>query len=99
MSANNPMTEEEARKKWCPMARHPEGNRMPYGGDGTEAAEGDKQQFAVEMADLHPCIASDCMMWRWQPSLSVNNPSRVPGYGQYIKHETGYCGFAGTPHA
>lgn len=59
------ITEEEARKKWCPMARHPEGNRVPYGGDGTESADGDKAQFAIEMADLHPCIASDCMMWRW----------------------------------
>lgn len=44
------------------------------------------------------CIASDCMMWRWQSSLSVNNPSRVSGAAvQTVQQKHGYCGLGGKP--
>lgn len=43
------------------------------------------------------CIGSLCMAWRWRPSLSVNNPARIPGgAGQTINKRRGYCG-AGKP--
>jgi hypothetical protein len=46
------MTEEEAKKKWCPMANYQSyGNRPPF----------DK---GIEIQ----CIASDCMMWRGIPT-------------------------------
>lgn len=44
------------------------------------------------------CCADECMAWRWQHSLSVDNPTRVPGHGrQEITTERGYCGLAGKP--
>lgn len=51
-------TEQEARTKWCPMGRHDTtaGNRIV--GSPERAA----QDF--------PCVASECMMWRWQPLLA-----------------------------
>ena len=50
------MSEEEARTKWCPMAR-------VYSPDGAYNKEGGC------LAHGSTCIASDCMMWRqWGPS-------------------------------
>jgi hypothetical protein len=43
------------------------------------------------------CQASDCMAWRWQSALTVDNPSRIPGEGQKITTHLGYCGLAGKP--
>jgi hypothetical protein len=45
------MNEEEARTKWCPMAR-------VYSPDGAYNKEGGC------LAHGSTCIASDCMMWR-----------------------------------
>ena len=58
------MTEEEARKKWCPMVRfgdgNASGNRFDMHPDATEEEHG---------TPLNPkacrCIASDCTMWVW----------------------------------
>lgn len=47
--------------------------------------------------DGQNCIGSACMAWRWQASLSVNNPSHVPGEGQNVTRNRGYCGKAGRP--
>lgn len=46
---------------------------------------------------LESCRASACMAWRWSPSLTIDNPNRIPGTGQTIKHERGYCGAAARP--
>lgn len=47
-------------------------------------------------AEVRSCLAGRCALWRWQPSLTVENPSRVPGAAtQRIEHKTGYCGLAG----
>lgn len=62
-------TEEEARKCWCPFARGIQdngGNRLAYGGAGAEDAGDDcADQYGAETADMYPCIASECMAWRW----------------------------------
>jgi hypothetical protein len=58
------MTEEEAKKMWCPMARVELYNafaanreRLVYRGDG--------RGFTTPKGlDACRCIASDCMMWR-----------------------------------
>ena len=61
------MTENEARKKWCPMEHYRNrANSIYYEGD-----------VVVN------CIASDCMMWRWE---KADFPHRAEG---------GYCGLAG----
>lgn len=94
------MTEEDAKTKWCPMARvafHP------------EAVNGCNRPFE------HPfqaCIASACMAWRTRtmgqnqraamfrderrlhPDMTDDQLwSRVNGYD----HPDGYCGLAGAP--
>jgi hypothetical protein len=45
------MTEEEAKKKWCPMVRHGDSARNRTYNEGA-------------MLQAFACIASDCMMWR-----------------------------------
>ena len=77
------MTEDEARTKWCPMSivAGREGNRV---GDGIS---GD-----IHYASM--CIASDCMMWRWDWDLKKTDV-RDPEDGNLPSG--GYCGLANKP--
>lgn len=50
------MTEEEARKKWCPMVR--------FAGQVLEPAY-NRTNSGITLQQHDKCIASDCMMWRW----------------------------------
>lgn len=75
------MTEEEAKTKWCPMAK---------GGRAVSADE-----FAVLIEAAHKvrnaagnhCIGSACMAWRWHDPNNLLHDAR--------KQEGGYCGLAG----
>lgn len=49
------MTEDEAKKKWCPKVRRTGNNGSAI--NRAYKGEGDDRNFF--------CIASDCMMWRW----------------------------------
>ncbi len=69
------MTEEEAKTKWCPMVRI---NVALNAAQGVGAFNRDGGDF--------DCIASDCMMWRWNTRIKI-------GY----KYEGGYCGLGGKP--
>ena len=73
------MTEDDARKRWCPFARtyHQEENEdviavvtVNRGRDGAPDA------WCL-------CLASHCMAWRWD--LTGSSPA----------HHEGYCGLAG----
>jgi hypothetical protein len=89
------MTEEEARKKWCPMVRFNAtgANRWTFADcpDDWEAKD-------RENPDMARCIASDCMMWRWNKYLEREASSNVAPYNTTIKapleQEGGYCGLA-----
>lgn len=48
------LTEDEAKKKWCPMVRA-----------GNEA--GCNRNESDASGRLDRCIASECMMWQWLP--------------------------------
>lgn len=83
------MTEEDARKKWCPFARvvpqeadtyemGPAGNRIQLQRDRKTVSSG-----AIKTA---MCLASACMAWRVRRTGEL----RSPVYG-------GYCGLAGRP--
>lgn len=94
------LTEEEARKKWCPHSR------IINTKDGQVSAshnrvwvEGESQgegKLHIQMGSAF-CIASECMMWRWRSY-------RVDFSGTDMKTENvaengtlGYCGLAGKP--
>ena len=76
------MTEEDARTKWCPMARMAaSGNPEP----GNIAVN----RWSQDSHEQDPrCIASDCAMWRWRiEPQSEEEKGVLPGF----------CGLAGTP--
>ena len=76
------MTLEEAKKKWCPMARVVEVNAD----EGALYGPFNRYHTSVSSHLASPdcqqarCLADDCMMWRW---------TLLP-----VK---GYCGLAGRP--
>lgn len=88
------MTEEEARKKWCPFARVIAGEmRDGFMKPLRDVAPHNRVQEAGSEADdptwhqTHNCIASECMAWRWVEEFEPyvgNKPSTK-----------GYCGLAG----
>lgn len=64
-----PVTEEEARKKWCPFAR-------PRG-DGTNR----NTVFADIVPDQTECIASQCMAWRGEVHFNPLDEPTVTSRG------------------
>jgi hypothetical protein len=93
------MTEEEARKKWCPQARL-----------GTEASC-NRAPTRVDAADpiMARCIASECMAWRFTnkqpehdlerhliPHLANEHSERLHQKFHRDNPLKGYCGLAGT---
>ena len=64
------MTEEEARTKWCPMARQTvdsEGNFYTTTGTG--------------LSGFQHCIGSDCMMWRLKAFSTLDINGKPSGNG------------------
>lgn len=56
------MTEEEARRKWCPFARWDPG--VSDNGAATNR-HGDGGKPFITQTAAYRCIASSCMAWRW----------------------------------
>ena len=98
------MTEDEAKTKWCPMAREyhclgdyelPPHNRVIIGESDSHIKVSSK------------CVASDCMMWRWTiepspsiPMCTVDRDGKKIAGSEYRTIEItgeGYCGLAGKP--
>ncbi len=81
------VTEEQAREKWCPMAMiavtELSGERIHGSTNRVLLITDDDSPFREGKP---PCLASNCMMWRWEISLSEARPT-----------ERGYCGLAGKP--
>lgn len=67
------LTEQEARKKWCPYVRH-EGAVGPFN-RGTFFGPLNEHQH--NNGTLCNCIASDCMSWRWIEPAERLGPTRV----------------------
>lgn len=90
------LTEVEAKKRWCPMARavsweHGDavtGNRVTC--NLTTDPEGS------ELTAASRCVASDCAMWRWRMEAILGDAGAHRGWRQTDK---GYCGLAGMPTA
>ncbi len=73
------MTEDEAKKKWCPHAT--DHNRIVTGGKQDLVKDGPGKGVGWNC-----CIASDCMMWRLEREDYGDN------YGDNIPVNRGYCG-------
>ena len=82
------MTEDEAKKKWCPFARVTE--KWPDGVtcarnrvvtiDGNSESELSSVEHASDLVGTK-CLGSQCMAWRKEEGLNIE----------------GYCGLAGKP--
>ena len=94
------LTEEEAKKKWCPhvVASHTDPRRGFHPGQGPEEYR----------HGLHLCIASECMAWRWAHIRHFPEPANTgdlyPDNQGYLARKDGndmkrlgYCGKAGAP--
>jgi hypothetical protein len=105
------LTEEEAKKRWCPFAKyasagpHPSWPTMPT----IIAPEGRQWAFAQDSyAFPQKCIASECMAFRLMPQMyrhttsggSYASKAKANAYG--VEGEpvprVGFCGLASVPH-
>jgi hypothetical protein len=74
------MHEDEAKQKWCPMVRTVNHHIGVRGGLHHD-----------EMRSGDVCIASNCMMWRWDTEEKFGN--------RVLSEVNGHCGLAGNPLA
>lgn len=95
------MTEDEAKTKWCPMAREilvascdetrPAHNRV-------EVITSTLDRKIIESL----CIGSRCMMWCWNKTakpipqgLSLATMAKLKAYPEMQNTDSGYCGLSG----
>lgn len=81
------MYTEEAKKKWCPMVRLiavTDKNEVINSTSYNKAMQVKEERIITPAGST--CIASDCMMWRWEYERVVSMPKRTT---------SGYCGLAG----
>lgn len=80
------ISEEEARKKWCPHARVWEQHGECGGGTNRHAGVKKGQDGKPRILRGNAmCIASECMAWRRSH------------FDEAALQWTGYCGLAGAP--
>lgn len=71
------LTEEEAKKRWCPMARVSIGGKLPSSMNRLQTIGKDSDGETVTEGKLRlpvgaRCIASECMAWRWREDRLQN---------------------------
>jgi len=86
------MTEDQARKKWCPFVRF---NFPPIpDSDGMERWNNRDAHVGSGQSEA-ACIASDCAAWRWKMTrMQAAQQRAISNSGA---EESGYCGLAGKP--
>ena len=86
------MTEDDARKKWCPMARvcviGPDGEHMTSF-NRTCSSSDDIDSFQTN--GPMKCIASDCMMFKWGDNYDHGGDSTAERHNT-ANNRGGYCG-------
>jgi len=76
------MTEDDAKKKWCPMSRYGDFNL------------GGALNRGLDEAGTLNCVGSSCMMWRWEMTPSA--AARTKENNDVITSEpSGFCGLSG----
>jgi len=77
------LTEEEAKTKWCPHKRV----------DSYEGNSNYNTHADGDLPDESKCIASDCMMWRWDEASDRDENGNLIGGTNY--NTEGHCGLGG----
>jgi hypothetical protein len=83
------MTEDQAKTKWCPHVRF--ADPIDGGKPSVEPTTWNRFDGEWDYTGLL-CIASDCMMWRWE-RIPVQHTEFGPKGGELTGD--GYCGLAG----
>ncbi|KKT30205.1 MAG: hypothetical protein UW18_C0021G0004 [Microgenomates group bacterium GW2011_GWF1_44_10] len=81
-------TEQEAKDRWCPHVRFQdtEPDSQPANSWSIHSSCSDENKYGTERnPKICRCIASECMMWRWENDLKSKG-------GEGSK---GFCGLAG----
>lgn len=91
------LTEDEAKKKWCPEVRTglTAGMAVNHHVGGVYG-----NKHAGDVHDETRCIASGCMMWRWKGWNSDKYPSIYEAQKKDAGPDPiryGFCGKAGRP--
>ena len=81
------MTEDKAKTKWCPFVRF----EIGPSNDSWQSTAYTTRGVVMDGPRSFLCIASDCMLWRWEKARFVSEGvvEEVPIYG--------YCGLGGRP--
>lgn len=81
------MTQDEAKKRWCPFAH----SRSVRFEDEENGGGSVMYMPANKNRPTTLCVAGDCMAFRW---ITENTPD---GRGIQASKTEGYCGLAGKP--
>ena len=79
------MTEDEARQKWCPMVR------LAYDTVSANRFVNDPRSGMTTPDADCCCIASDCMMFKWDDNYDHGGDSTADRYNT-ANNRGGYCG-------
>lgn len=85
------MTEDEAKKKWCPFARS-------YDIRGTPDMPVTVNRFGRGPDSECMCLASGCMAWRPRETNAFKHKAEAEfrKSGIRLQSDTGFCGLAGS---
>lgn len=87
------LTEEDAKRKWCPKAISLYREKGYYGsGDGMAGINRDSPS-----GNIPSCIASFCMAWRWHDPKKLRDIDLVTSDVVDQEPRRGYCGAFGVP--
>lgn len=83
------LTEEEAKKRWCPFAMTPNYN--------STTCSATNRNLHGEGLRTASCIASACMAWRpiESPEFKKRADEEFHKSGSRLTANTGYCGLGG----
>lgn len=79
------VTEEEAKKKWCPFSRAVRSSQGAMAGVNRDGPRADPRAV---------CLASECMAWRRFPQGENYSENLSTGERTYLE-PVGFCGLAG----